>query len=230
MSVQLIWSNDLGQQFVVSLDCAEREGHKLSSQVTEHPIEAGANASDHIRAEPDRVELIGVVTNTPLALPPDNVDGVQETDETIDGSPRTVGNTFGTLGLPGAGFLARIPLPLPRQQASTRGFSPTFDRVTAVYEAMRRLKDEGALVTIATELRTYENMAIESIDIERTAEIGDALSLSISAKEVRLGATIAAEVPAIETKRVSKGTKTKKAVTESPPEQESMLSQLFGSP
>ena len=228
--LQLIWTNDLGQAGTVSFDAAVSEKHRLTSTVTDHPIEVGKNASDHIRPDPDELEFTGVITNTPIILPGNFADGARAIQVQVEGAPRTVGNTVGR-AIPIVGALAaRIPLPLPRQTATVLGFAPAFDRVGAVFQALRDLREDGSLVTAITTLRTYENMAIVSLEVERSAELGNTLQLVCALKEVRIGWTVATEVPAIPTERAEKGTKPPKPVETPPPvENESVAHKLFGS-
>lgn len=51
----------------ISLDATISETHTSSSQVTDHPVEKGANIVDHVRREPDGLVLEGIVSNTPLS-------------------------------------------------------------------------------------------------------------------------------------------------------------------
>ena len=48
------------------IDAVLVEGHNLDSVTTEHPIEEGADITDHIRILPDKVTIEGIVSNTPI--------------------------------------------------------------------------------------------------------------------------------------------------------------------
>jgi hypothetical protein len=50
----------------VQFDCMLSETHSDEATVTDHPVEEGANISDHIRKGPASLELNGIVTNTPI--------------------------------------------------------------------------------------------------------------------------------------------------------------------
>lgn len=52
----------------VELDATLSEAHSFDTQITDHPVETGANISDHIRSLPIKLHLSGVVSNQPLAL------------------------------------------------------------------------------------------------------------------------------------------------------------------
>lgn len=48
------------------IDVAPTEGHNYDSASTDHPIEDGADITDHIRVLPDRITIEGIVSNTPI--------------------------------------------------------------------------------------------------------------------------------------------------------------------
>lgn len=50
------------------IDCAITEEHTVDNEVTEHPVEKGADITDHVRARPIVVALEGVVSDTPIGL------------------------------------------------------------------------------------------------------------------------------------------------------------------
>lgn len=51
---------------VIEFDAVPSETHTLSNTVTDHPVESGANVSDHSRPEPIMLALDCVISNTPL--------------------------------------------------------------------------------------------------------------------------------------------------------------------
>ncbi len=48
------------------LDVAVDEVHTFDSDVTEHPVEQGAAITDHIRPRPISVQVVGIVSDTPI--------------------------------------------------------------------------------------------------------------------------------------------------------------------
>lgn len=50
----------------LALDCTVTETHTATSTVTEHPVESGANITDHIRPEPVQLSITGIVSDTPI--------------------------------------------------------------------------------------------------------------------------------------------------------------------
>lgn len=51
---------------VVSLDASISETHTRNAEVTSHPVEDGADISDHIRLEPETLSIRGIVSDTPI--------------------------------------------------------------------------------------------------------------------------------------------------------------------
>lgn len=90
----------------VDLDATINENHDFDTVVTEQPIEAGANISDHVRVVPAKLSISGIVSNHPVSLTQINLNphraedaldtllGYQEDAEllTVDTTLRTYEN------------------------------------------------------------------------------------------------------------------------------------------
>lgn len=50
----------------LALDCTVTETHTATSTVTQHPVESGANITDHIRPDPVKLAITGIVSDTPI--------------------------------------------------------------------------------------------------------------------------------------------------------------------
>lgn len=50
----------------VILDATLSEMHRKTNNITSHPIEEGANVTDHIQQLPDEIELVGMVSDFPV--------------------------------------------------------------------------------------------------------------------------------------------------------------------
>lgn len=55
-----------GVLMFAAFDVVSNETHDAVMQITSHPVEEGANVSDHARPEPIRLTVEGYVSNTPL--------------------------------------------------------------------------------------------------------------------------------------------------------------------
>lgn len=50
----------------IEFDVSVSETHKSTAKVTDHPVEVGANISDHIVDEPDELSMSLLISNTPI--------------------------------------------------------------------------------------------------------------------------------------------------------------------
>lgn len=89
---QIVYTTPNGYVFVIDFDATITETHSQAATATEHPVEVGANVSDHVRAQLAKISLEGFVTNTPInAAAVDNaflvLDGGRIPIGAIPGSP-----------------------------------------------------------------------------------------------------------------------------------------------
>jgi hypothetical protein len=77
----------------LELDAVLSEQHDFESEVTEHPVESGANVSDHIRNKPATLKLECVVSNTPIF----QKEVVERMGGFRKGSPGRAEDAFATL-------------------------------------------------------------------------------------------------------------------------------------
>lgn len=52
----------------VQLDASLEETHTSQNAITQFPVEQGVDITDHVRQQPDRVSIRGIVTDHPLGL------------------------------------------------------------------------------------------------------------------------------------------------------------------
>ncbi len=67
MALTVIYQPILTKVDTIELDASISESHVGEVEVTEHPVEEGANISDHARPKPETLSVEGVVSNTPLS-------------------------------------------------------------------------------------------------------------------------------------------------------------------
>jgi hypothetical protein len=66
MPALLTWTTQSGDFKVFRFDVVTTETHEASVDITDHPVELGANVTDHARPQPERLTLEGYVSNKPL--------------------------------------------------------------------------------------------------------------------------------------------------------------------
>lgn len=53
---------------ILELEATLEEGHNGVAETTDHPVEDGADITDHIRRKPDELSLKGIVSNHPVLI------------------------------------------------------------------------------------------------------------------------------------------------------------------
>jgi hypothetical protein len=208
--VLVMWPGSDGQTFWIEIDATTREVHSQTNLVTDHAVETGANVSDHIRPQPDTLSLDGFISNSPQYLPKDHVGGATLTERQIDVQIPGVTPAVQIFGQPIIGRQAAFHI----RGFKVQEFSNEFDRVQEVYDEFRSLREAGTLLQIKTRLRFYTDMAITSLEATRQGGDSDGLRFSLELKQIRFGVTKQEAVPALPTKRKSKGTVTPKPSTD----------------
>lgn len=228
---QLVWEGVNRQTYHMTLDATVQQTHTIASEATDHPVELGVNLTDHIRALPDEVNIRGIITDTPMLLPPDFVEGSKQVEVKIKAPVRTIGSIPGGRALgPITALTSGIPLPsiFQSKDGVAIGFDPVFNRTLACFNALRKIRDESLLVQLVTRLHTYPSMALVSCQVMQEAKSGTSLLLSIDLKQIRVGRTESVEIPAIATDVKETGRKVAKPATvEEPQQAESVVSKIF---
>jgi hypothetical protein len=52
----------------IEIEASVSESHRRSAEVTAHPVERGADVVDHIRFNPRELDMVGVISNTPIMV------------------------------------------------------------------------------------------------------------------------------------------------------------------
>lgn len=234
MSTLIMWqAENNSQTFSIRVDATVAETHSFVNTVTDHPVERGAAITDHVRPDPVRISISGMISNHPHYLPEDHVGGSEEDYQLVDVATPGIARIFpitaasdpvraitsGFRAPPNAAVMSRFQAGY-YASAKVRTFTLSFDRVRAVFDSMTDLRDKGTLLRVETSLRTYDDMVIESFSVPRDANVGEALVFDLALKQVRT----------VEFKTVvvakHKGQVSKKVVTA--PEQEAADNTVLG--
>lgn len=172
----------------ITFDLILSESHSHTSEITEHPVEVGANVTDHIRPLPTVLSLELFVTNSPVSEFSGEHTGEQITTE-IDvphyepPNEPTIGGVF-RLAAKGinAGLDAITGGPAPKK-AQFLGFTDTFDRIKETHDTLLDLWQRGETMQVVTSTQIYDSMAFAQVQYPRT-EAGGA-SFSLEFKHIR---------------------------------------------
>ena len=151
-------------------DAVTTETHEGTSVLTEHAVESGAPISDHKRANPDRVSIEAIVSNTPLDAPPES-------------------------GYGASGIVASVRKGETETDAQVMIFSADFDRVSDAVATLRRLRLESTPVTVSTRIHTYDDCQIVAVTTPRESSDGDSVRFQIEIQSVRIAQTRTVDTP-----------------------------------
>lgn len=173
----------LGRSTVVGgllFDAATEETLTLENDVTEHPVEQGADISDHIREKPDTLTISGVVGDCVIALLP---NAVQLVKNLVNGDDWFAGasNPFGS-SISGADLSAARQAMSAARRLPSSGRSRLMQAIATLYAA----RASKMKVAVVTGLRYYDNFYITSINVSRANDNlgGGMLRITINLKTV----------------------------------------------
>src|SRR6266850_6876576 len=135
---------------VITVDAAMTETHTLEAEVTEHPVEQGANITDHIRPKLKRYTIDGIISNTPIGP-------TGELSDALHTGALALGVTL-------PNFPTSYDLDLARSAGATT-------RAKATFEKLVELVDAGQPIIIHSPLKDYPNMALESVQVIRDGQL-----------------------------------------------------------
>ena len=118
------------------------------------------------------------------------VEGGSETSDHIRKLPQTL-EVNGIITNTPLVFLASVQAESP----VLANQNPKTDRVSAGYDYLRKLMEDGTLIDVVTSLREYKNMALTGMSVIRDAENGNVLNCTLSLREVIIAGTLPTDLP-----------------------------------
>ena len=215
MSTILIVEDDAGLTileivpFAPPVGVTLSESHNATNEVTEFPVEEGANISDHVRPGLKTVSLEVLITNTPIQVDPFQVTGGLTSNLLnlpIPFSP--LSEAAPPLGTPG--FVTRSLVNAIEGRTSTPvifAYTLTFDDyepVMNVYDTLKSIRDEGKLIRILTTFQEYKDMVLVNMGALKSAQEGSGARFTLDFKEIRTVTTETVASPEPEEPRGAK--------------------------
>lgn len=160
----------LFKDFLV-LDACTSQTHQFDSDISQHPVEDGADITDHIRPQVDQLSFEAIISDTPLS-----VNSQLRGLATLAGAKlgQLAGGTLGSLGgALAAGALGGI-------------VNTDKNRVKSAFEFLIDLRDKRIPFTIVTGLRVYTDMVFTSLTFPRDPNTGGKLVFSAQCQKVRI--------------------------------------------
>lgn len=172
----------------IAIDCVVREVHRLAGEVTTHPVEDGSDMVDHYRPAPRAVQLEGIVTDTPIGLPGSHHNDARLVQQTFEIPNELFGMRLGPIPVSIKGT--------PGQGAVTT-FSAPMERVRSTWEEFENIFLQRRLVTIVTSLRSYPDMALADLEVDRRPGSYKFSCFATQVRKVVSGRSAAVTLPAV---------------------------------
>lgn len=144
----------------IEFDATTRETHTGATTPTDHPVEDGAVVSDHAIDQPDELELIGMVTNTPiLALASQRARSV-------------LGGPASARAQDAYDEIRRLRKTKTIVEAETT--LRLYQSMLIVGDSVTRDKDTGNILAITVRLREFRTATVEASEAPQPASSVDA--------------------------------------------------------
>lgn len=174
----------------IAVDAMLTEVHMFAAEGTDHPVEDGANLSDHYRPAPRAVQLSGVITDTPMRVPGSHQNNAQPKQITFDIPNELFGMQLGPIP---------ISIKGTPKQGSVTGFSTTMERVRSTWEEFEAIFEQRRIITIVTSLRVYDNMTLRELEVEKRGSSIRFNCMAVQQRTVASGRVAAQPVPVVPT-------------------------------
>lgn len=204
MGAFIQWTDDIGRDFYILFDIITSETHVASTYITEHPVETGADITDHVRVALDEVTIEGYISNAPVF------------GGTPKRSPNNLANMVSqpvTLSYKSSG-LAQVPIPigsgLVQKATDALGIDTSInhkfnalvwapenyqDYVQATYQALDGLRNDAQLVSVYCPNILHQNMLVKEFRMNRDKDVGTGANFTVSFKEIRVVQTSQTDSP-----------------------------------
>lgn len=219
--LSLSWTDKASGEFhFVRFDAVSAETHEALMTLTSHPVEEGANVTDHARPENKQLSIEAYVSNKPLLSNP-GAESFLELGTIPLNLPKVPGAVAPTPGAITRTITAGIDAALHKAPDKASVEKPSGDfpnRAKAMWELLTKAQGAAALITVSTTLEQVDNMMIERVTSPRTVQDGNGATFQVDLKRVRIvkSETVDAPVPAESrgAKEADKGSKNAKKTDE----------------
>lgn len=150
----------------LTIDATLSSTHTASATITKRELEKGSQVNDHMVVNPEGVQLVGVVSETPLDLF-SSLAGSSIGAAASLASQAGLGAGLAT-GLLGANLLGQV----------------NGARARNAFEFMVQAQKQRKLFDLVTGLKNYKNMMITNVVANRSAKIGQAMEFTATIEQI----------------------------------------------
>lgn len=220
------------------IDVVTEESYDHTAEATAHPVEKGADITDHVRQNGDKFTWQGHISNTPI-IDWNNAYDLQYLRSDLEAGANLVGRSLNTTRAPGlapgailsAGIAGASKLISGKtKQTSTYLKRPSGGKPNVVNDIVTQIlywKRNAILGEVLTEHEHYENVLITGFTVSRDRPV-DGMDVTLSFEVIRLVETrlVAAPVPTIVSAKPSVAKGHQGTTPAAPTEEKSVLEGL----
>lgn len=174
-------------------DVVFSETHNASSTVTEHPVEMGADVTDHVRPNVDRVMIEGFISNAPIYS--DRGQRFQVPLDIATYTPPISLNPVAALTNAVGGAIQNLLSPAKPAVADIMGIPNAADFVNETYAVLDDLRKTATLVDVYSPNWTHLGMIIEEFEMTKDQNDGTGATFKISLRQIITVQTTLTDVP-----------------------------------
>lgn len=182
MTVAAILPDPLSLLPAFSWDIVTSETHEATNEPTEYPVETGVDITDHVRAKPDTVTIVGNVTLTPIVATGGGFEGPTTLDVPVF-VPPPFSSLAAAISAAGNAIKDEIFGPPPPTVIDVLQFPIPLDPITDAHKLLKSIKESRTFCQVTTSTVTYFNMVITSITMKQQTDEGDA-EFSVTLKNI----------------------------------------------
>ncbi len=191
----------------IYFDCVTKEQVIRDAEVTEFPVEQGANISDHYRVKLNEVKLEVFVSQEPIDLTAHaegqgfygaqtlNLPQYPNANGTLSTIAKAVVNPVGTISSAIGGLLDPRENPVIMQ--GVLQWAAPFDSLTSLLTALDAIRAQAGLVDVITKSWTYSGMVITEVTTDRDKETGTGTRMTIAFRKLAIVNTQQVAAPPI---------------------------------
>lgn len=189
--VDLVWETPSGELEAMTFDATPREVHGGTSTPTEHPIEGGASAADHVKVGGWKGSFECFVSDSPSEEPLTQMFGTRGRVAGATLSAKRRQMKTGASKSKGATYEDRAS----NATANVLSFDGPVARRERVLEQLELLRTSRTLVTATMILGTRENCIVASVGAPLTSKDGDGVVFGLELAQLRFAETQIVELP-----------------------------------
>lgn len=169
----------------LQFDAVTNVTHIQKATATEHKVEKGANISDHIRKELDEVSFDAIISNEPVQDMNDHGQSVSSEELNYEHAKRPFSFTPGGIIAGVSNLIDDVLGSAARSKVNVKRYSKGGNYVSEMHAELVKIQTTGQLCEIITEDRTYDGMALLSVELKKSPETGTAGTFALEWKKIQ---------------------------------------------